>query len=298
MSRNPERKTRRPQPDPRPEIERRHATRGHMHGAKDALFAFLRLIARHVRSFWGAIAAFLTVGMSIGLGAAAVFAVFASFVERGVTQSFDERVLQWIETRRTPQLDEVMLEITSLGNGAVVILLIAVASIFLWLTHHRWSVYILLVGVFGGQIVNSTLKALFARERPSIVDAVDRVSSQSFPSGHAMAAMIVYGSIAYLVGRLEPTPRLRRATWAVAGLIILAIGISRMYLGVHYPSDIVAGFIGGLAWIAFVAASVTAVQFFAPRRPETEAEEKDLHVDDERAQGEVGPTRHSIAPGE
>lgn len=287
MSRNPERKTGAPQPERRPELDRRHAPRGRVHVIKDALFAFLRLIARHVRGFWAALAAFLTVGLGVGLGAAAVFAVFASFVERGVTQGFDERVLQWIEVRRTPQLDEIMLEITTLGNGAVVMLMIAVASIFLWLTHHRWSVYILLMGVFGGQLVNSTLKALFARERPSIVDAVDHVSSQSFPSGHAMAAMIVYGSIAYLVGRLEPTPRLRRVTWTLAGLVILAIGISRMYLGVHYPSDIVAGFIGGLAWIAFVAASVKAVQFFAPRRPETEAEEQDLHVDDERAPADV-----------
>lgn len=270
MSTNPERKAGGPQPDRRP-----------------VLFAFLRLIARHVRGFWGALAAYLTAAVIVGLSATAVFGVFASFVERGVTQGFDERVLQWIEVRRTPQLDEIMLEITTLGNGAVVMLMIAVASIFLWLTHHRWSVYILLVGVFGGQILNSTLKALFARERPSVVAAVDHVSSLSFPSGHAMAAMIAYGSIAYLIGRLEPTPRLRRVTWTLAGIIILAIGISRMYLGVHYPSDILAGFIGGLAWIAFVAASVKAVQFFAPRRPETQAEEQDLHVDDERNVSDV-----------
>jgi undecaprenyl-diphosphatase len=91
-----------------------------------------------------------------------------------------------------------------------------------------------------------------------------------------MGAFIVYGTVAYLVARLEPTKRLRFATWFVAIAIIVAIGVSRMYLGVHYPSDVIAGFAAGLAWVAFVASSVTAVQFFAPRRPVTAEEEHDL----------------------
>ena len=90
--------------------------------------------------------------------------------------------------------------------------------------------------------------------------------------------MVVYGSVAYLVGRLEERTKLRRTTWTFASLVIIAIGISRMYLGVHYPSDVIAGFVGGLAWLAFVVACMSALKFFAQRRPETRTEERDLET--------------------
>jgi undecaprenyl-diphosphatase len=185
-------------------------------------------------------------------------------------------VLRWLEARRSPVVDDIMMEATTLGDGIVLIMIVAVASVFLWLTKHRWSVYILIVGMVGGKFLNTLLKASFDRTRPSAVEWIDQVSSPSFPSGHAMGAFIVYGTVAYLVARLEPTKRLRFATWFVAIAIIVAIGVSRMYLGVHYPSDVIAGFAAGLAWVAFVASSVTAVQFFAPRRPVTAEEEHDL----------------------
>jgi undecaprenyl-diphosphatase len=265
----------------RDERDRRAAPRGRLTGVSDALYSILRFIGRHVRGFWGAIAAFVTVGAVVAASAGGVFILFAALVEGGITQQIDESVLHWFEARRTPALNEIMLEITTLGNGAVLIMIVAIASVFLWLTHHRWSVYILLVGVFGGKLLNNILKVGFSRARPDMIEWVDHVSSKSFPSGHAMASMIAYGSVAYLVARLEPTARLRWTTWFLATLIILAIGISRIYLGVHYPSDVLAGFIAGMAWLAFVASSVAAVRYFAPRRPETEAEEKDLHAEEE-----------------
>jgi membrane-associated phospholipid phosphatase len=259
-----------------PGAERRKQPRGRFNVARSALYSTLRFIARHVRGFWAAIIAFLGLGLAAGAAATAVFAARARTVEKGVTAAMDARVVEWFASHRQPWLDVVMLEITTLGNGLVLTMIVTIVSAFLWLTNHRWSVYLLLVGVLGGQIINNMLKGAFGRERPSVVEWVDHVSTSSFPSGHAMSAIIAYGSVAYLVGRLEPTPALRRTTWVFAALIILGIGISRMYLGVHYPSDILAGFIAGLAWLAFVAASVTAVQFFAPRRPETAAEERGL----------------------
>ncbi|MEX1182557.1 MAG: phosphatase PAP2 family protein [Gemmatimonadota bacterium] len=268
-----------------PLTDRISAPRGLLSAARDALYSILRFIARHVRGFWAAIVAFLTIGLAVGAAATAVFAGFAAAVESGFTQALDERALHWFEARRSPLLDEIMLEVTSLGNGAVLVMLVAVTSVFLWLTHHRWSVYILLVGVFGGKILNNVLKVSFGRNRPDMIEWADHVSSKSFPSGHAMAAIIAYGSVAYLVSRLEPAPRLRAATWLVAGMIILAIGISRLYLGVHYPSDVIGGFLAGLAWLAFVASSVAALRFFAPRRPQTETEEQDLHAEEEREVG-------------
>lgn len=265
--------------------ERRQGSRGSFSVFRDALYSMLRWIARHVRGFYAAVVAFLTVGFVVGLLAAAVFGAFATVVEEGLTQGFDERVLHWIAQHRGDVLDEVMLEITALGNGAVLLMLVLVASVFLWLTQHKWSVYLLLLAVIGGDILNSVLKGFFQRPRPTVVEAVDSVTSMSFPSGHAMTSFITYGAVAYLVGRLEPTRTLRIVTWAFAGLIVVAIGVSRMYLGVHYPSDVLGGFLGGLAWLAFVAAGLTAVRFFSRRKPDIEEEEKDIHAEEERAAG-------------
>jgi membrane-associated phospholipid phosphatase len=245
-------------------------------GIRRALYSILRFIAAHVRGFWSALAAFVTLGVIIGAASAAVFIGVAAVVAGGVTQGADEAALQWFATHRSPALDKLMLEATTLGDGVVIFMLVATTSVFLWLTQHRWSVFILVVGVIGGKVLNTVLKLGYDRARPSIVEAIDTVSSPSFPSGHAMGAMIAYGSVAYLVSRLEPTPRLRAATWVIAGSLILLIGTSRIYLGVHYPSDVLAGFLAGLAWLALVASSVTALGYFAPRRPETAAEEHDL----------------------
>jgi undecaprenyl-diphosphatase len=258
--------------------ERRAHRRGVLRPFRNVLYSTLRFIARHVRGFFGALAAFVTVSVVVGVAAAIIFAAFAHFVMQGFTQRMDEFTLQWIETHRTPGLSEFMLELTSLGSGMVLIMLVLVASVFLWLTRHHWSVYILLVGVVGGQFMNRLLKNFFERPRPSVVDWVTEVHSKSFPSGHAMTAVIAYASVAYLVARLEPTPLLRRTTWMLAIILILAVGISRMYLGVHYPSDILAGYLAGIAWLAFVASSLAAVRFFAPRRPETREEEHDLQA--------------------
>jgi undecaprenyl-diphosphatase len=262
--------------------DRRRIPRGRITVLRDLLYTTLRFIARHIRGFYGALAAFLTVGVIVGFISVGVFALFAAAVARGLTQSIDEGTLQWFEGHRTPARTEVMIEITTLGNGAVLVVLVLACCVFLWQTRHRWSVYLLILGTLGGKILNDLLKEFFDRPRPSVVVHVDTVSSMSFPSGHAMVSLIVYGSVAYLVGRLEPTSRLRTTTWVFAAIIILMIGISRMYLGVHYPSDVIAGFIAGAAWLAFVASTMTALQFFASRRPETRREEKDLNAERER----------------
>jgi undecaprenyl-diphosphatase len=259
-----------------PPGERRHRPRGRTRAVADALYSTLRFIGRHASGFWAPIAAFLTVGIAAGAGAMVLFALLAGAVFAGRTQAFDERVLHWFHAQRSPLLDEAMRQVTTLGDGIVLAMLAGVLSIFLWLTRHRWSVYILVLGVMGGMLMNNLLKGLFSRPRPDVIEAIDHVATTSFPSGHAMTAIIAYGSVAWLVARLEPAPALRRTTWGIAALLVAAIGISRIYLGVHYPSDVLAGFLAGLAWLAFVAASLTAVRFFAPRRPQAAREERRL----------------------
>lgn len=243
---------------------------------RDLLYTTLRFVGRHVTGFFGALAAFLTVGFFVSLAAISIFAALASAVTAGFTQQFDEVVLRWFAAHRTPMLDTAMLEITTLGTGLVLIVVILVASVFLWQTQHKWSVYVLLLGTIGGSVLNSLLKLHYNRPRPSIVEVAATVHTTSFPSGHSMSSLVAYGSVAYLVGRLGTTRTLTRTTWLLSALVIIAIGISRMYLGVHYPSDVIAGFMAGLAWLAFIASTVAAIQFYAERRPETRHEEHDL----------------------
>lgn len=270
-------------------VERRQQPRGRLNRFGNVLYGALRFIMNHARNFWVALLTFLSIGFVFGLVGVILFAVLAESVMGGATQALDEVGLRWINSHQTPTLDAVMLEITSLGNFAVVLVLILSVSAFLWLSKHRYSVGLLLLGVGGGYAANNVLKLSFDRDRPAVFEHVTHVMTSSFPSGHAMVSTIAYLSVAYLVGRLEPKPAMRVLTWIIASVIIVLVAISRMYLGVHYPSDVIGGVIAGVAWLGFVIAGMHAIQYFAARDPEARAEvkeqEKDLDAEAERAAG-------------
>ncbi len=272
-------------PEPEKGPDRRRQARGRLKIAGDALFRTLRFIARHVEGFWAALAAYLSVGLVAGILAVWVFVALGQVVLGGATQAFDDGVLRWLAAYRTPVLDNIALQVTSLGNTAVLIMVLAIASVFLYLSRHRYSAYLLWIAVVGEKLINALLKNAYGRPRPSVVTHETQVVSLSFPSGHAMSAVVVYGAMAYLIGRLAPSRRLRRATWTTAVFVIVLVGLSRIYLGVHYPSDVIGGFLAGFAWVAILASVLTALKFFAPRKPEIEVEERDLHAEEERAAG-------------
>lgn len=269
-------------------IERRRHRRGRMRAFGDVLYGVLRWIGRHVRGFWTGVIAFLSAAFILVAGMVVAFAVLAEEVTEGDTTALDNAFLRWVGGQHHPTLDHLMLEFTALGNFAVLLVLVASVSAFLWMSNHKYSVVLLLLGGAGGFAVNNILKLAFDRDRPSVFTPVTDVMTNSFPSGHAMMSTIVYGSVAYLVGRLEPTRNMRIATWTLAVVIILLVGISRMYLGVHYPTDILGGILAGVAWVAVVVAGLHAVRYFSDRDPSVDAErdEADLHAEDERAVGE------------
>jgi undecaprenyl-diphosphatase len=183
----------------------------------------------------------------------------------GSTQAFDDAVLKWISANRPPWVETAMLEITFLGTGLVVMVLVGVAALFLWLTQHRYSAALLLVSTAGGLLLNSVLKAGFSRPRPQIFTWGTHALTSSFPSGHAMSAAVVYGTVAYLAARLQKRLWARALTLFVAFLLIVLIAASRLFLGVHYPSDVFAGLLVGLAWAGFCMATLEAFQKFARR---------------------------------
>ena len=264
---------------PRPErpirAERRSRPRAHFALLWDLLFRLLRASLSHVQSFYTAVGIFIVGGALLAIGGAWAFAGIASYVRAGATQRFDERIMHWMATHQTPTRRMVMADITELGTGVVVMMVVAVAALFLWLTRHKHSAALLLVATSVGIVINSFLKDVFHRDRPAIFDWGTEVFSSSFPSGHAMSAAIVYGTVAYLAARLQRTHVARTLTIGAALILILLIAFSRIYLGVHYPSDTLAGLLVGLAWAAFCMASLEAIQKVALRRaPQALADER------------------------
>lgn len=160
---------------------------------------------------------------------------------------FDTLLSAWIQGWRQPWLTEIMLGVTFLGNATTVIPLSLLA---LWLLGQRaGSRAAQLSGavLVGGVALEESLKRIFHRPRPPQPWLID-AGGFSFPSGHAMIGIIVYGLLAYWCWKLLPRPFNRLAS-GLAVLLLFAIGLSRIYLGVHYPSDVLAGFAAGLFWL-------------------------------------------------
>jgi undecaprenyl-diphosphatase len=240
-------------------------TRGHFRVFWDFVFTSLRFIAQHAHGAYTTFGIFLIGGAIITVACTYGFAELAGHVASGKTQVFDDSILRWLGAHRTPLLTATMLEITALGTGTVVMMTVLISATFLWLTRHRHSAALLGVATAGGLVLNNLLKMGFGRPRPAIIDWGVQAVSSSFPSGHAMNAVIVYGTVAYLVARLQSSHRIRVFTLGFAALIIVLVCASRLYLGVHYPSDVLAGLTIGLAWAAFCMATLEALQLYAKR---------------------------------
>ena len=246
--------------------ERRAERRGLVSTSSDPIYAALRASTAKIDSVIGALGIFLVGGLIVAVIGAALFVTVASHVRSGSTQAFDESVIRWLAAHRTPALDAAMVEITALGTGVVVIMIVAVAGLFLVLTGHKYSAILLLASTFGGIVLNAVLKLGFDRPRPTVIVPAVHTASSSFPSGHAMSAAIVYITVGYLAARLHKRKWARWLVMTAAFTVIALISVSRMYLGVHYPSDVLAGIVVGLAWAGFCMATLEAIQKFAVRR--------------------------------
>ena len=232
----------------------------------DLLYGGLRVSYRHAHSFTTALGMFLVFGALLAVVGTYAFAKLGELVQKGYTQPFDDAVLRWMERHQYDLLEKLMVELTMLGTWIVVLTIVGIAALFLWLTRHKYSATLLLVATMGGIVLDNILKVGFSRPRPRIFEWGTTASSYSFPSGHAMSATVVYATVAYVAARLQKTYAARLATLGVAGVVIATICFSRLYLGVHYPSDVVAGVVMGLAWASFCMATLEAIQRFGRRR--------------------------------
>ena len=194
------------------------------------------------------------------------FVALTDEVFEGETRRIDRAVLRTVATVRMDWLDVVAREVTALGNTATLLVISLAACAILWAVGRRISVTLLLVSLGTGTVVMYGMKHLFDRPRPEVVAAATPLETPGFPSGHAMMAAVAYGTVAYLVGRLG-TGRIRTATWVGAGLVILLIGLSRIYLGVHYPTDVLAGWLAGVGWTSLLVGIFHLLDAFSSEVP-------------------------------
>lgn len=164
----------------------------------------------------------------------------------------DERFADWLHGRATDPLTDVFRTITWLGNFATLLAVALIAVGVLWRRRQQTDAVFVALALIGAQVLSTGMKLGFRRERPFFPDPLATESTFSFPSGHALVSLAVYGSIALLLARRISSPRRRALLLGGTGLLVLAIGFSRLYLGVHFLSDVLAGYAAGLAWLALL----------------------------------------------
>jgi undecaprenyl-diphosphatase len=186
------------------------------------------------------------------------FITIAGEVRGGNVQYVDELILTAFrqsddlsKPRGPLWLSRVMRDITALGGVTVIFSLTLFVLGFLLLQKHYRTMILIGATSLGGFILVIVLKFLIARDRPNIVPPLIIENTPSFPSGHSMMSAVVYLSLAALLARIQPTISLRIYIILIALLLTFLIGTSRIYLGVHYPTDVLSGWSVGLAWASF-----------------------------------------------
>jgi membrane-associated phospholipid phosphatase len=204
---------------------------------------------------WPLVAALLLA--TAGLG---VFGALAIDVTKQEAFGFDRAILAWLADIASPALTRAALMVTYSASHLVLAPLVLLLAA-LWLRRHRADWIALAVSLAGASIVNLLIKVIFARARPTLFPALMLETGFSFPSGHSQAAVAFYGVLAYLVARRAP-PRWRLPVYLAGGAWVLLVGLSRNYLSVHYPSDVLAAFAVTLPWVLAV---IFVHQCYAPR---------------------------------
>ena len=196
-------------------------------------------------------AAWLAVGLASSIFVVWAFAGLTEEVMEGESRRFDRAVLLWIDANVPDWLDGPMLFFTALGYYWVVLPLLAVAVLGFYFLRWRLSAVVLIVSTAGSVVLTTVLKAVFRRARPELFDSGYTASFYSFPSGHATVAVGFYGALTLMLAfHLRGAAR-----WAVVAfgtLVVLLIGFSRLYLGVHYPTDVLAGYLAAPLWLVSV----------------------------------------------
>jgi undecaprenyl-diphosphatase len=206
----------------------------------------------------------LLAGLGLALVALVSFVHLGSEVGEGETTRFEAFVRDGLHAYASPGFTTAMKAVTILGSTPFLIVAgIAAACLLLRAGRHR-SVILFSISMAGAWLLNTALKLAYRRERPAAFFDVEVPDSYSFPSGHALLATCFFGTLAALLAaRMDRTAH-RVAVWADATPVIVAVGVSRVYLGVHYASDVVAGYLAAFVWVTVVAVADRVFRRLAP----------------------------------
>lgn len=189
----------------------------------------------------------------VGLGI--LFGYLASMISDRSIDRFDAAIIGVIQGMETPRLTKFLQFITMLGWGyPVIILTIGVLAHLIFVLKYRRQAFLYFVVVAATPTLNIVLKAYFQRERP-MIHRIMEANGYSFPSGHSMIAFSFYSVLAYILWKNVQSRNGKRMLVIGSGMMILLIGISRIYLGVHYPSDVLGGFLASAIWVIVAIAT-------------------------------------------
>ena len=184
------------------------------------------------------------------MGGTLAFAAVALGVERGPVASWDERLAFEIATGLPTALEVLARPFSWLGGGPGLVVLVAAVALLLTRRREWLDLAFLLAAAVGVQVVVAALKLVFGRPRPDVDPVVRLPSSSSFPSGHAASGVAALGAVALVTTARLTDGHTRRLVWASTAVVGALVGLSRIALGVHFASDVVAGWCVGIAWLS------------------------------------------------
>jgi undecaprenyl-diphosphatase len=174
------------------------------------------------------------------------------------TQAFDKWVIRSLRKADDPAtpigpvwVQEMGRDLTAFGGVAALVLFTVIVAGYLWIEKKPRVIALLLAAALGGLLLSSLLKHFISRPRPDVVPHLSHVYTSSFPSGHSMLSAVIYLTLGALLASVIPRTILKVYVISVAILLTILVGLSRIYLGVHYPTDVIAGWIAGLSWALF-----------------------------------------------
>jgi undecaprenyl-diphosphatase len=232
------------------------------------------------RKLWQSVGRFeltIIILSTLVIGGIWLFVGVAGEVMEGDTQAFDETLVLALRNpadRADPigplWLEEIGRDLTALGGVAMLTILVTSVVAFLFLQGTTRAAYFVTIAVIGGVLLGTLLKEVFARPRPDLVPHLSYVYTASFPSGHSLNAAVVYLTLGVLLARLQKRRVLKLYVMVVAAAVTIAVGISRVYLGVHWPTDVLAGWTAGAVW----ALCCWSVMWWLQRRGEVESQDE------------------------
>jgi len=226
----------------------------------------------------GALILTLVVGAAVALGLSfAASRVYDAITESDGVAGLDRPLLQWAMQHRSPVLDAIMTGYTEIAGPIGMPILAVAAILILALKRKSWTPVIVIASAgLGSLLMTVAGKDIIARDRPPLADAVPPYEySPSFPSGHTLNAIVIAGIVAYLLMLRQRSTSARVITIVIASLFALTVGLSRVFLGHHWFTDVLAGWTLGGAWLALV---ITAHRLYlTTRRQHAAAREEDDH---------------------